>query len=110
MSLNTFIKNIFKTNQHKMKHLKEIVKNSSPAIVDVRNPWEYEMENIPGSKNIPLDTIQSRVAELKSIQSPVIFYCRSGNRSGMAVNILIQNGLTNIYNGGSFEEMQSLLN
>ena len=35
---------------------------------------------------------------------------RSGNRSGMAVNILKQNGITDVYNGGSLENMQFLLN
>lgn len=110
MSINTFIKKIFKGKQENMNNLQNIAKISSTIIIDVRNPWEYETGNIPGSRNIPLELVQASVHEIRSLQNPVIFYCRSGNRSGMAVNFLKQNGLTEIYNGGSLEEMKSLLN
>jgi len=93
-----------------MKKLKELVKNPATVVVDVRSPWEYEMEHIPGAKNIPLEEVTARVAELKSIHQPVVLYCRSGNRSGIAVNILKQNGVTDVYNGGSLADIQFLLN
>jgi phage shock protein E len=93
-----------------MNSLKELVKNPSTILVDVRNPWEYEMEHIPGSKNIPLEDVLYKAEELKALNSPVVFFCRSGNRSGMAVNVLKQNGVTQVYNGGSLDDIQVLLN
>jgi phage shock protein E len=93
-----------------MSTLKELLKNPATVVVDVRSPWEYETEHIPGAKNIPLEEVPTRVAEFKSIQKPVIVYCRSGNRSGMAVSILKQNGITDVYNGGGLADMQFLLN
>jgi phage shock protein E len=93
-----------------MNNLKEVVKKQGTVIVDVRNPWEFDMEHVPGAKNIPLEEITGKVEELKSLKSPLVLYCRSGNRSGMAVNILKQNGVADVYNGGGLGDMQFLLN
>ena len=93
-----------------MNTIKELIKNPSTIVVDVRSPWEYEMEHIPGAKNIPLEEVPNKVEEFKSFKSPVVLYCRSGNRSGMAVNILKQNGVAEVYNGGGLGDMQFLLN
>lgn len=79
-------------------------------IVDVRSSWEFEADHIKGAKNIPLEEIVFKAEELKSAHRPVVLYCRSGNRSGMALSILKQHGLTDIYNGGGVDDMRSLLN
>ncbi|MCX8020287.1 MAG: rhodanese-like domain-containing protein [Chitinophagaceae bacterium] len=93
-----------------MKTLKEIVKDASATIVDVRSTWEYASDHIPGALNIPLEEISYRLAEFRQMKKPVVLYCRSGNRSGMAMSILRQNGLTEVYNGGGIEDMRYLLN
>lgn len=93
-----------------MNSIKELIKNPSTIVVDVRSPWEYEIEHIPGAKNIPLEEVAAKVEEFKSFKSPVVLYCRSGNRSGMAVTILKQNGVADVYNGGGLGDMQFLLN
>ena len=93
-----------------MKTLKELIKDPSTIIVDVRSAWEYEANHIPGAKNIPLEEVPYKVEEFKSFKSPVVLYCRSGNRSGMAVNILKQNGVADVYNGGGLGDVQFLLN
>lgn len=93
-----------------MNTLKELAKNPSTVIVDVRSPWEFEAEHIPGAKNIPLEEITARANEFKAFKDAIVLYCRSGNRSGMAVSILKQNGMTNVFNGGGLSDMQYLLN
>ncbi len=93
-----------------MQSLKEIIKKSETVIVDVRSPWEFDMEHVPGAKNIPLEEVMYKIKELKEIKTPIVLYCRSGNRSGMAVSILKQNGITEVYNGGGLGDMQFLLN
>jgi phage shock protein E len=90
--------------------LKELIKNPSTVVVDVRSPWEYEMEHIPGAKNIPLEDVAGKVEEFKSFKTPVVLYCRSGSRSRIAVSILNQNGVANVFNGGALDDMQFLLN
>jgi phage shock protein E len=93
-----------------MNMIKALIKNSATVLVDVRNPWEFEMDHIPGAKNIPLEEISGRIDEIKSFGKPLILYCRSGNRSKMAVSILKQNGMEQVYDGGGLGDMQFLIN
>ena len=93
-----------------MNNLKDLLKNPSTLLVDVRGPLEYELDHLPGARNIPLEEIADNLDEFKTLENPVVLYCRSGNRSGIALNILKQQGISQVYNGGSIENMQSLLN
>ena len=83
--------------------------NITGTIVDVRTPEEFEDGHIKYAMNIPLDQVQLRVQEFKTMQKPVIAYCRSGTRSAMAVFILKQHGVEDAVNGGSINEMNELL-
>lgn len=74
-------------------------------IVDVRTPGEYRGSHIQGSINIPLDQINTKIAELKKKNKPVITCCRSGNRSGMAMGVLKSAGIE-CYNGGSWNSLE----
>ncbi|MBN8686765.1 MAG: rhodanese-like domain-containing protein [Chitinophagales bacterium] len=93
-----------------MSSLKELVKNPTTIIVDVRSPMEYDMEHIPGAINIPVDQIPYKTAEFKTFQHPVVVYCRSGARSSMALGLLQQSGISNVYNGGGISDMHYLIN
>ena len=74
------------------------------VIIDVRTPAEFKEGHIPGSRNIPLDQIGSKSAELKKAGKPVITVCRSGSRSGMAKSKLSASGLE-VYNGGGWQSL-----
>ena len=76
------------------------------VIIDVRTPGEFREGHIRGSRNIPLDSIQSRLAEIKKLQKPVITVCRSGARSNMARSILASEGVT-VYNGGAWNVLKN---
>lgn len=94
----------------KMNTLKELIKNPATVVVDVRSGWEFEANHIPGAKNIPLEEVPYKVEEFKAFKSPVVLYCRSGNRSAMAVSILKQNGVADVFNGGGLGDLQFMLN
>ena len=79
------------------------------VIIDVRTAGEYANGHIKGSKNIPLDMINGRVAELKKAGKPVITVCRSGARSGMAKGILASGGIE-VYNGGPWNSLMQKIN
>lgn len=79
------------------------------SIVDVRTPEEYLVEHFPNAINIPLDSIAQRIEEFKQMKKPIIAYCRSGNRSGMAVSILKQYGITDAVNGGGINDLKQNL-
>ena len=66
-------------------------------LIDVREPFEYEMSNING-ENIPLAGILIEAGKI-SKDKPVVIQCRSGARSAAALMQLEQKfGFTNLYN------------
>ena len=68
-------------------------------LIDVREPHENAEFNI-GGKLLPVGNIQSmQVEDIEDLKNEeVIFYCRSGNRSGISAAILDQLGFTNTKN------------
>jgi phage shock protein E len=83
--------------------MKNMLDNAT--IVDVRTPEEYAGDHYPNAINIPLNEVPGRIEEFKQLKQPIVAYCRSGNRSGMAVSILKQSGLTEVYNGGGLYDL-----
>ena len=79
---------------------------SGAMIIDVRSPQEFDAGHINTSKNIPLQTIQKAIPELKKSGKVVITVCRSGSRSGMAKSILKSAGIE-VYNGGPWNVLKS---
>src|SRR6266403_955743 len=66
-------------------------------LIDVREPFEYEIARIDGAKLIPLGEISERLNELEGEQ-PIIVHCHSGKRSAQAVRLLQQRGFAKVYN------------
>ena len=91
-----------------MSSLKELVKDPATTVVDVRSPWEFGSGHYTGALNIPLEEIPQRIAEFEAFEGPIVLYCKSGNRSGMALNFLKQQGFDNLTNGGGINDMLSL--
>ena len=81
---------------------------SQALIVDVRTPEEFADGHYPGAINIPHDTILEGIEQLGvTEETPVILYCRSGNRSGQAEQVLQKKGFTEARNAGGLEALLS---
>ncbi len=78
--------------------------NEGAFLVDVRTPGEFADGHVKGSVNIPLDNITKEIAKFKN-KTSVIVFCRSGNRSGMAKSLLEQQGINNVINGGTWQNV-----
>ena len=91
----------------KSESISNFIENGA-VIIDVRTVGEYKEGHIKGSKNIPLDSISSKIEEIKKLNKPVIACCRSGMRSAQATSILKQNGIE-VLNGGGWESLQRKL-
>ncbi|WP_042721931.1 rhodanese-like domain-containing protein [Flavobacterium sp. B17] len=90
--------------------LSEVLKSGNYELIDVREPMELEMDgSIEGAKNIPLGEVEDRQDEVLSIEKPVIIFCRSGNRSGKALEYLNSQGLKEGYNGGGWAELKQAI-
>jgi adenylyltransferase/sulfurtransferase len=66
-------------------------------ILDVRNPEEYQICRLPGSKLIPLPELAQRIGELDTTREMVV-HCKGGMRSLKAVQFLRQQGFHKIKN------------
>lgn len=86
-------------------HLIQKFIEQGALIIDVRTKDEYESGHIIGSKNIPLDKIQTKIPEIKKLNKPIITCCKSGMRSSQATSFLKQNGIECI-NGGGWESLE----
>ena len=76
------------------------------VLVDVRTPQEYREGHIPGSKNLPLQTID-KVADLVENKDTALYvYCHSGARSRQAVSHLQYLGYSNVNNIGGIAAYQ----
>lgn len=61
------------------------------TLVDVRTPEEYRAGHVQGARNLPVQELAARVAEIPRGR-PVVLYCRSGARSASAAQLLTQRG------------------
>ncbi|WP_071591001.1 rhodanese-like domain-containing protein [Geminocystis herdmanii] len=70
-----------------VEELKDLMANSQPLLVDVREPSEYRSGHIPSAINIPLRTLSRNLNKIPS-DRPVVLYCSTGYRSSMGVMTL----------------------
>ena len=76
-------------------------KNTTGAVLlDVRTPQEYSEGHIPGSKNVPLQTLDKVRSVVENKDTELFVYCYSGARSRQAAAALGQMGYTNVNNIG----------
>lgn len=92
---------------NKTEKIKEFVEREA-IIIDVRSAGEFASGHIKDSKNIPLNTISTKVEEIKKLGKPVIVCCASGMRSAQAASILKQNGIE-VINGGGWSSLECKL-
>jgi len=97
------IDNIVRVNQKGEAALMEMVspkeavllaqKSQSVKLLDVRSALEFAEAHIKDSINVPIDMISAKMNDLSSSGQAYIVLCRTGNRSPMAADMLIQSGI-----------------
>lgn len=82
-----------------VEELKELLESGDKInLIDVRSPEEFEADNI-GGQLMPLGKLPLQLYKIEDLKSEEIYlFCRSGNRSGMAKNILIAHGFEKVHN------------
>ncbi|MFI9653350.1 rhodanese-like domain-containing protein [Guyparkeria sp. GHLCS8-2] len=67
------------------------------TLIDVREDNEWKTGHIKGARHIPLGKLEKKLGDIRS-EGPneVVLYCRSGNRSATAANILVKGGFENV--------------
>src|SRR5437773_10021742 len=86
------VRGISATQLHEM-----ITRGQEVALVDVREPFEFEIARIPNSQLIPLGTIPERLTEIPRTETTVVM-CKTGLRSARAIEFLRREGFENLRN------------
>ena len=82
-----------------------------PAMIDVREEWEYENAHIEGTEHHPLGMINEWVNDIQALKdTELVMICRSGGRSGRAADFLRASGFTKVRNmtGGMLAWKQNI--
>ena len=89
-------------NQEKAK---EMMDTQEVIVLDVREQDEFDAGHISGAVLLPVGTITKETAGsvIPELDSIVLVYCRSGNRSKTASTVLADLGYTNIYEFGGIK-------
>lgn len=69
------------------------LRNAGAFMLDVREPFEWQEYHMPGAILIPLGQLPRRLSEVPK-DRPIVVVCRSGNRSEIGRDILLQAGFT----------------
>lgn len=75
----------------------EIYKRENAILIDVRMPDEYREKHIEGAINIPIYEIDNFKNEIIDKDKVILLYCKTGKRSKIVKEILMQNGYRNVY-------------
>lgn len=94
--------NLFKMGAGTRNNYQEMIQNGA-LVVDVRTVQEFNSGHVPGSKNIPLHTLNAKKKGFKGKE--IILVCRSGARAGQAQQMLTNSGIK-AYNAGSWKNIK----
>lgn len=86
--------------------IKEL-QNNTAIIFDVRTPEEFAARHITGAQNFNIETIQAGNLPNVPKESTIYVYCRSGNRSNQAKEILESNGFSNVTDLGGLTDLEN---
>jgi rhodanese-related sulfurtransferase len=79
----------------KLDAFKDLLESANPLLIDVREESEYSAGHIEGAINIPIRTLAQNL-ELIPTDRPVMIYCASGHRAGLATAGLSMLGYSNV--------------
>lgn len=82
---------------------------TAQTIIDVRSTSEWDSGHLETAIHVEWQSI-SDITSYIDKNEEIYLYCRSGNRSGKAMKILLDNGFINVINAGSINEASQLLN
>ena len=70
-----------------------------PALLDVREPWEYELCHLAGAKHLPMHLVPTRLGELDAERDrDVVVICHHGGRSMQVAMFLERSGFSAVHN------------
>ena len=75
----------------------QIMRTGQAILIDVRSEDEYKQKHLNGAINVPVYNIESISTEITNKDEVILLYCKTGQRSNIAKETLMQNGYRNVY-------------
>jgi rhodanese-related sulfurtransferase len=82
--------------------VKEALDKGDVVLIDVREPYEWDAGRIPGATHIELERLAARADEVPTGR-PIVFQCRMGVRSAMAMSAFRASGWDAYHMGGGIQ-------
>ncbi|GEA49975.1 phage shock protein E [Vibrio inusitatus NBRC 102082] len=82
--------------------------DSGAVVIDVRTSQEFNGGHLDNAVNIPVADLSRADLSFVEKNDHIVVYCRSGNRSGNAKQILLTKGYKHVHNGGGLQMMLSV--
>lgn len=87
-----------------------VIAAKAGLILDVRTPNEYQQEHVAGAINVEYQVIGQEITRLApDKKAPIVLYCKSGRRAGIALEQLTKMGYSQVENAGGLEDMKKRL-
>lgn len=93
----------------KAAELAQLLRQGQVVPVDTREVPAFSRAHIPGAVNLPIEEIESRLAELHMLAGEPVLYCRSGDRSREMADKLAQSGVPVAYLEGGLLAWEAAL-
>ena len=95
------------SNNHQLYDIKEVVTDPNTTLIDVRIKEDFELNTVKGAINIPLKDLEKNLDLLKEKKNIVVF-CNRGRQSDLAIDVLKKNGLNNVYDGTTWQNVRAI--
>lgn len=82
--------------------------NHGALLIDVRTLVEFNEGHLNDALHMPYKTIVKSLKEKHiSKDTEIVLYCRSGNRAGKSIKMLMKAGYSNLHNGGGISALRT---
>jgi rhodanese-related sulfurtransferase len=94
--------------QQTQKAANESHKNNA-IVIDVRTLAEWNNGHLSNAVFLPMDQLSDKISVIVPDKNqPVILYCQSGNRAGRMMNLMKEQGYTQVVNAGGVDDAAAL--
>jgi len=88
--------------------LKEALRRGA-IVIDIRTAAEFDRGKVNDSINIPVDRININLKRIVQMKRPIIICSSSDSENERVIDVLKANGVTEVYNGGSWTKIWRLM-
>ena len=90
--------------------VKVALQESNRLVIDCRSSSEYSNgDGFPGAVNIPIDSLENRLAEIQPKERIILTYCAAGARAARAADLLKKHGYRNVFSTSNAAHLRRLL-